>query len=65
MNPELLPERYLGDGVYASFDGYQIWLRVIGLSGHHRIALDESVLAALSQYAADLRQAAEQQEQKA
>lgn len=22
------PEEYLGDGVYASFDGYQVWLAV-------------------------------------
>lgn len=46
---------YLGDGVYASFDGYHIWLT----TGSHeerdatnRIALEPSVYAALVRYAA-------------
>jgi hypothetical protein len=41
---------YLGDGVYASFDGYQIWLA----ANHHEnrvIALDPHVLEALLKYA--------------
>jgi acyl-CoA thioesterase FadM len=41
---------YLGDGVYASFDGYQIWLAV----NDHRnrvVALEPSVMAALATYA--------------
>lgn len=42
---------YLGDGVYASYDGYHIWLR----TGSHenpegQIALDPSVYHALVQY---------------
>jgi hypothetical protein len=45
---------YLGDGVYASFDGYQIWLRV----GHHQappaVALEPQVLHALNNYAMTL-----------
>ncbi len=47
---------YLGDGVYASFDGYQIWLA----ANHHEnrlIALDASVLAALQRYAERLKEA--------
>lgn len=43
-------ERYLGDGVYASFDGYQIWLAV----NHHEnkvVALEPSVFTALVGYA--------------
>lgn len=43
-------DRYLGDGVYASFDGYQIWLAV----NHHEnrvVALEGSVMAALANYA--------------
>lgn len=41
---------YLGDGVYASFDGYQIWLAV----NHHenkQIALDPRVMQQLVAYA--------------
>lgn len=41
---------YLGDGVYASFDGYQIWLAV----NHHenkQVALEPQVLDALVAYA--------------
>lgn len=32
-------ETYLGDGVFARFDGYQIWLRTPRDSGEHEIAL--------------------------
>lgn len=42
---------YLGDGVYASCDGYQIWLAV----NHHenkQVALEPQVLRALVAYAA-------------
>ena len=42
-------QRYLGDGVYASFDGYQVWLAV----GDHTntvIALEPPVLALLQEY---------------
>lgn len=42
-------ETYLGDAVYASFDGYQIWLRT-GDGGNQRIALEPSVFAALKRY---------------
>jgi hypothetical protein len=42
-------ETYLGDGVYASFDGYQIWLAV----NHHAnnvVALDPNVFSRLCEY---------------
>lgn len=42
-------QEYLGDGVYASFDGYQIWLAV----NHHDnkvVALEFSVFSALERY---------------
>ena len=51
MNTE---EAYLGDGVYASFDGYQIWLAV----NHHEnkvVALDLSVFARLCEYVENRR----------
>jgi len=41
--------QYLGDGVYASFDGYQIWLAV----NHHKnkvVALDPDVMNQLTDY---------------
>jgi hypothetical protein len=44
-----MSDEYLGDGVYASFDGYQIWLAV----NHHEnkvIALDTFVYSALCRY---------------
>jgi hypothetical protein len=44
---------YLGDGVYASFDGYQIWLAV----NHHdnlQLALDPQTMGALLRYAEKL-----------
>lgn len=43
-------EVYLGDAVYASFDGYQIWLRT-GDANNQRIALEPSVYAALYDFA--------------
>ena len=48
-------ETYLGDAVYASFDGYQIWLRT-GDGGNQRIALEPLVLAALDAYRKNLRE---------
>ena len=48
---------YLGDGLYASFDGYQIWLRTSdGLSVTNTIALEPQVMKALSDYAAKVFQ---------
>lgn len=44
---------YLGDGVYASFDGYQIWLAVNDHS-NRVVALEPAVLDNLIQYAKTL-----------
>jgi len=45
---------YLGDGVYATFDGIHIWLRTEradpGYSATNAIALDPSVFEALLEY---------------
>ena len=46
---------YLGDGVYASFDGFQIWLAV----NHHEnnvVALEPSVIARLYEYVEMLKE---------
>ena len=45
-----MKDEYLGDGVYASFDGYQIWLA----ANHHNnkvIAIEPGVLGRLLDYA--------------
>jgi len=54
------PVSYLGDGVYASFDGYHIWLR----TGSHddadatnRIALEPAVFESLLEYRRGLLEA--------
>ena len=49
-----IEDRYLGDGIYASFDGFQIWLAV---NNHHNkvIALEPEVLKALNNYYKDCK----------
>ena len=44
-------ETYIGDGVYASFDGFMIWLRTPREKGDHRIALEPQVYAELEAFA--------------
>jgi hypothetical protein len=44
---------YLGDGVYASQDGYQVWLTTEALGRTHSIALEPRVLAALAIFVED------------
>jgi hypothetical protein len=50
-----MEDRYLGDGVYASFDGYHVVLDLRGQDNFTRIALDPTVLEALERYVRDLR----------
>lgn len=48
-------KRYLGDAVYASFDGRHIWLRTHnGISATNEIALEPDVYVALTRYATRL-----------
>jgi hypothetical protein len=47
-------QQYLGDGVYASFDGYQIWL-ARNDHANRVIALEPAVFEALIKYAANLK----------
>jgi hypothetical protein len=53
MEPNM-NETYLGDAVYASFDGWQIKLRT-GDSNNQVIYLEPSVYAALERFAESLR----------
>jgi hypothetical protein len=51
---EIKEGRHLGDGVYVSFDGYQLWLAV----NHHTnkvVALEPGLLDRLNEYAQELR----------
>jgi hypothetical protein len=42
--------RYLGDGVYASFDGHHVWLHVGSHENPPVVALEPKVLFALVKY---------------
>lgn len=42
---------YLGDGVYATHDGFHVWLRVNAHTAQPVVALEPSVLLALLAYA--------------
>lgn len=44
-------EEYLGDGLYASFDGYQIKLRAPRDHGDHEVYLEPPVVASFLEYA--------------
>ena len=46
-------ETYLGDAVYASFDGYQIWLRTDD-GNNQRIALEPLVFLNLLEFRAGI-----------
>lgn len=48
--PPRQPE-YLGDGVYAEFDGYQVWVRTQREFGWHEIALEPAVYNRLREFA--------------
>jgi hypothetical protein len=68
---ELAKRVYLGDGVYAHHDGYQVWLTTSGVVDHagwsfargrqsgpiviDGIALDSGVMQALKDYDRDMR----------
>ncbi|PWL17430.1 hypothetical protein DKP76_11675 [Falsochrobactrum shanghaiense] len=47
-------QRYLGDGVYASFDGYQVWLHVNRHDAAPSVALEPAVIDALNAYYRDV-----------
>lgn len=53
------PIVYIGDGVYASFDGYQVWLRTERYGGIHAVALEPECIQALDEYVKHIREYAE------
>ena len=44
-------EAYLGDGLYASFDGWQFCLRAPRENGDHVVYLEPHMLNSLNEYA--------------
>ena len=48
-------ETYLGDGLYASFDGWQIVLRAPRSEGDHYVALEPEVVVTLLEFIAGLK----------
>lgn len=51
MAPPKIRETYLGDGLYASFDGYQIRLRAPRGEGDHEVFLEHQTFLELLKYA--------------
>lgn len=43
-------QSYLGDGVYASFDGIQVWVRADRDGMCHEIAIEGATYARLTEY---------------
>jgi hypothetical protein len=50
MTVERFFTKYLGDGVYASFDGWQVWLHVGNREAPPVVALEPAVINALNAY---------------
>jgi hypothetical protein len=48
-------EVYLGDGLYASFDGFTIWLRAPREMGDHIVGLEPQVYAELTRFVDSVR----------
>lgn len=49
------PETYLGDGLYASYDGYYVRLRAPRLEGDHYISLEPDTYEALLAFVKKVR----------
>lgn len=56
-----IKDQYLGDGVYASYDGMHIVLDLRGQDNTTKICLDEQVFTALMRFRTDLVQAMDEQ----
>lgn len=52
---------YLGDGLYASFDGFQFRLWTQRLGGVHEVFLDDSTLAAFELFVKVVREGAQKE----
>ncbi len=56
-------QTYLGDGLYACWDGFHIWLRAERSEGVHEIALDIDTLNSFKIFLESLRRSLEEQDQ--
>lgn len=52
----VIKDRYLGDGVYASYDGFGIMLDLRGQDNTTKIFLEQSVLESLDRYREFIKQ---------
>jgi len=52
-------ETYLGDGLYASFDGFMVTLRAPRTNGDHWVGLEPEIWRALVEYVEAQREALE------
>jgi len=50
-------DAYLGDGLYASFDGYTFWLRAPRSDGNDTVALEPDVLQRFEEFVKEIRSA--------
>ena len=48
-------EIYLGDGLYARFDGFSFWLRAPRIGGDHYVALEPLVLDCFLEFVMETR----------
>lgn len=54
MTDKIIRDEYLGDGVYASYDGYHIILDLRGQCSTTRIALEPLVLKELNKFVREI-----------
>jgi hypothetical protein len=50
-----MEERFLGDGLFASYDGFMVKLRTPRLRGDHEVFLEPCVLAAFLDFVEDIK----------
>ena len=51
---KIIEDRYIGDGAYASFDGYHIVLDLRGQDSTTRISLEPQVMEQLKRFQKDI-----------
>lgn len=57
-------ETYIGDGLYASFDGFSFWLRAPRGDGDHEVALEPDVLAGFQRFVRETSAATDADDQR-
>ena len=62
--PKIIEDRYIGDGVYASFDGYHIILDLRAQDKTTRIALEPDILRKIIQFSEDIKKKGQEAEKE-